>query len=382
MTQQVPFLDLGRIHREFKAEFLGQVEEIFDSNRFIGGPQVRSFERAFAQATGTKHCIGVSNGTDALVVALAATGCGPGDQVITVANTFIATVEAIVTVGAECVLVDADPETSLMDPEKLAECLDAKQQDGSLEQVKAIVPVHLYGQCAPMGKIRELASAYGLKIIEDAAQAHGATQDGVAAGALGDVGCFSFYPGKNLGGCGDGGAIVTNDDAIADKVRCLSDHGQKIKYHHVYSGYNARLDTVQAAFLELKLAHLDQHNQSRRQTAQAYDEAFQSHDWLQPVKLALDNLHVHHLYVVHTQWRDQLQCFLSEHQIGTGMHYPVPVHLQPCYESLGYKRGDFPVSERLADRLLSLPMFPNMSDGEVGAVIDAVKTFGAKHVVR
>lgn len=371
-TLPVPFLDLPAQNRALREDILAMVGRALDKAQFIGGPEVSGFEAEFAAFTGVPHCVGVGSGTDALRLALLAMGVGPGDAVVTVPNTFIATVEAISQAGGVPVFVDIDPRTCLMDPGRLEELLLARQRAG-LAPPKAVVPVHLYGQCADMVALTALAGRFGFALLEDAAQAHGASRAGRAAGAVGQAAAFSFYPGKNLGACGEAGAVTTADPGLADAVRMLRDHGQKEKYIHRLEGYNARLDAIQAGVLRLKLRRLAGWNARRREIAARYLEAFADLPAVRPVQPAPDSLPVWHLFVVHVPQRDLVRQRLAARDIQTGLHYPVPLHLQQCYARLGYKAGDFPEAERSAASLLSLPMFPEMTAAQTEAVIAAVR---------
>ncbi len=359
---------------------------------FIGGPMVEGFEREFAQFCDAKHCVGVNSGTDALRFALTAAGVKPGDIVLTVPNTFIATGEAISQAGARLDFVDIDARTYTMDPEKLRQYLqDQCAVDPSSgrpvhrtlgKPVTAVVPVHLYGQMADMDPILELAARYNLAVIEDACQAHGAEYFSKKenrwrkAGSMGRAAAFSFYPGKNLGACGEGGAVTTNEEAIARTVKMLRDHGQAKKYYHDIEGYNGRLDSIQAGWLSVKLRHLAKWNESRRNLAHRYHELFADVKdvVILPLEASWTN-DVYHLYVVRVQGREALQARLVEAGIGTGIHYPIPLHQQKAYQHLGYKTGDFPVTERVAREIVSLPMFPQLSHSQQDEVVTAVKEF-------
>ncbi|WP_243313807.1 DegT/DnrJ/EryC1/StrS family aminotransferase [Fundidesulfovibrio agrisoli] len=368
-TTTVPFLDLPAQHAPLKSQLLDVASRALDKAAFIGGPEVSGFEAEFAAYCGAEHCVGVGSGTDALALALRAMGVGPGDTVVTVPNTFIATTEAISLAGASFAFVDVDPGTCLLDPGKLEDYCKRSPAP------KAVIPVHLYGQCADMAAIGQLAEKYGFDVLEDAAQAHGASQHGRKAGTLGRAAAFSFYPGKNLGACGEGGAVTTSDPAVADAVRRLRDHGQAKKYHHSLEGTNARLDAMQAGFLRVKLPSLEGWNQRRRAVAEAFDRAFGAIPGVRPVTMAQGNVSSRHLYVLHVPDREGLQAHLSRLGIGTGLHYPVPLHLQECYAGRGCKPGDFPAAEASAASLISLPMFPEMTDAQMHAVIDAVRGF-------
>jgi dTDP-4-amino-4,6-dideoxygalactose transaminase len=373
----VPFLDLPQQHRTLKQELLQVFASALDGAAFIGGSAVADFERDFACYTTTEYAIGVSNGTDALRLALLALGISAGSRVITVPNTFIATAAAISQAGCRIDFVDVDPNTCLMDPNRLEDLLRRRFASGpATDRPAAVVPVHLYGQCVDMDAIADLASRYGMKVLEDAAQAHGATWKGRRAGSLGDAAAFSFYPGKNLGACGDAGAVTTGDADVATRVRMLRDHGQQQKYVHILEGYNGRLDAIQAGFLRVKLRHLDAWNAKRRELARAYDEALASLSWLRPVGILPGNVSAYHLYVVHVPDREGLAAYLKDRGIATGMHYPLPLHLQKCYTRLGYNRGNFPNAEASAATLLSLPIFAEMEFGQLRHVVACIQDFG------
>ena len=398
---QIPFLDLKAQYKQIEHEVLPLVTEAMANGMFIGGPNVDGFEKEFAAFCGTRYCVGVNSGTDALRFALWAAGVKPGDEVITVPNTFIATTEAISQVGAFPVFVDSDPHTCNLDPVKLKEFLIQKcVPDRSLNQpvnqstnqpipqstiqlinqstnrpVRAIVPVHLYCQPADMDAIYAIAGQYDLIVIEDACQAHGALYKGKKAGSIGTAGCFSFYPGKNLGAYGEGGALVTNDAALAEKVKMVRDHGQAQKYYHDIEGYNGRLDAIQAAVLRVKLKHLGDWNAARRAHAACYSELLSDVAGVAIVKEADFAESVYHLYVILVEARDELQKFLQEKGIATGLHYPLPLHLQKAYAHLGYKKGDFPAAEHAAERLLSLPMYPELARDQIEYVVGSIKEF-------
>lgn len=359
----VPFLDLSIQHRLIKDELDRVFDEIIGTTAFIQGEQVERFEREFADYVHSRHAIGVANGTDALHLSLRACGIGPGDEVITAANTFIATTEAISAVGATIVLVDMDPVSYTIDPAKIEASITPR--------TKAIIPVHLYGQPADMAAIMDIADRHGLLVVEDACQAHGARYGEKRVGTIGAVGCFSCYPGKNLGAYGDAGIIVTDDDAIADRIRLLANHGSRKKYEHEIEGWNSRLDTLQAAVLRLKLKHLDHWNVERQEIARRYTEALAGSGVRPPSIVHGD--HVWHLYVVETPDRVALSAALSDQGIATAVHYPVPLHLHAAYRELGYPAGSFPVSERAAGRILSLPMYPGMTPEQVDHVAAAIR---------
>ena len=374
----VPFLDLKAQNRAIAAEALPMFTEALENAAFIGGPNVENFEKSFAELCETRFCVGVNSGTDALRFALMATGVGQGDAVVTVPNTFIATTEAISQVGAIPIFVDVDPNTCNMDPKKLIDILEKKYtQPNKLSQptVRAIIPVHLYGQPADMDPILEVARERNLVVIEDACQAHGALYKDKKAGSIGAAGCFSFYPGKNLGACGEGGAVVSNDEEITRIIRMIRDHGQEKKYCHRMEGYNGRLDAIQAGVLRIKLERLTPWNEARRTNAARYDELLAEIPQVIRVSEAPFNRSVYHLYVILVENRDELQKYLQEKGIATGLHYPLPLHLQIAYAHLGYKKGDFPVAESAAERLLSLPMYPELAAEQIDYVCTCIKDY-------
>lgn len=394
---KIPFLDLVTPHQELKAELMQVVEKALQTAGFIGGPMVEDFEREFAHFAGAKYCVGVNSGTDALRFAFMAAGIQPGEIIVTVPHTFIATTEAISQAGAHIAFVDIHEATYTMDPEKLREYLEMQCEfdpaNGKLiekksrRSVAAIVPIHLYGQTADMDPIEDLAAKYKLAVIEDACQAHGAEyfskRDNVwkKAGSMGLAAAFSFYPGKNLGACGEAGAITTNDEAMARRMKMIRDHGQAKKYYHDIEGYNGRLDSIQAGWLSVKLRHLAGWNSSRRELAHRYHALLsgmedgpvvpQEAEWTKGV---------YHLYVVRVRDRESLQAHLSDAGIGSGIHYPIPLHLQKAYENLGYKKGAFPVTERIASEIVSLPMFPQLTKAQQDEVVAQVKEFVAGKV--
>jgi dTDP-4-amino-4,6-dideoxygalactose transaminase len=394
-TPFVPFLDLITPHCSLEDELLNVVRSSIHTGCFVGGPILTDFENAFAEFCQTPFCVGVASGTDALRFAIMAAGISPGQVVITVPNTFIATTEAISQAGAIPEFVDVDESTCNMDPSKLRDYLENKctlhESTGKLisrrsrRQVAGIIPVHLYGQMADMDPIIELAERYDLVVIEDACQAHGAEYFSAKqnrrfrAGSMGKAAAFSFYPGKNLGACGEAGAMTTNDEKIANFSRQLRDHGQTAKYFHSMEGYNGRLDAIQAGFLLAKLPHLTEWNESRRERAAEYHALFQSVG--APVQLLREpawSRGVYHLYVVRTQERDQFITWLKDNGIGSGIHYPVPLHLQEAYRHLGYAEGDFPISERLAREIVSLPMFPQLQPSQQWRIVSAICQFAEK----
>lgn len=387
----IPFLDLVTPHVELAVELTAVFQQALRTAGFIGGPMVETFEKAFAAFCETQHAVAVSSGTDALRFALMAAGVRSGDVVVTVPNTFIATTEAISQAGALPEFVDIDEPTYTMDPEKLRQYLEekcTKEATGKLisrrseRPVTTVVPVHLYGQMADMDAILELAERFGLIVVEDACQAHGAQYFSrkqnrwLTAGSLGKAAAFSFYPGKNLGACGEAGAVTTNDEALAAHVRMLRDHGQVKKYYHDVEGYNGRLDAIQAGILHVKVQHLTGWNEQRRERAAEYKRLFK--DAGDAVKVPYEpawSRAVYHLYVVRNGDREGLMAFLKDAGIGTGIHYPIPLHLQKAYRSLGYTNGDFPVTERVAASIVSLPMFPHLTADQQGRVAAAVRDF-------
>jgi len=374
----VPFLNLKVQYKQIEHEVLPMVTEAMTNGAFIGGPQVLGFEKEFAEFCESKYCAGLNSGTDALRFALMAVGVGPGDEVITVPNTFIATTEAISQAGATPVFVDIDERTYNMDPQKLEACLNQRYAHGAMRSAgrpKAVIPVHLYGQPADMDLILDIAQTHNIKVIEDACQAHGALYKDRKVGSFGSVGCFSFYPGKNLGAYGEGGAIVTQDEEIASKISMIRDHGQAKKYFHDIEGYNGRLDAIQAGVLRIKLRRLSDWNQSRRENAAYYNELLSKVDGVTlPVEADFASS-VYHLYVILVDDRDGLQQFLSDKGIGTGLHYPLPLHLQKAYGHLGYEDGSFPVTESVAKKLISLPMFPELTREQIEYVAESIKEF-------
>ena len=364
---RVPFFDAVAQQRAVMAETQVAIQDVLDEARFILGPQVGEFERAFAELVGVGHAVGVSSGLDALRLALTALDVGAGDEVILPANTYIATALAVSAVGARPVLVDCDPRTYLIDCGQIGAAVTPR--------TRAIIPVHLTGQAADMDAVLDLAGAHGLLVVEDAAQAHGATYQGRSCGAMGTFGCFSFYPSKNLGACGDAGIVTTGDGRLADRVRRLRNYGEEAKYHHVEQGTNARLDTLQAAVLSVRLRRLAAWNQARNRHAERYRRLLAGVGDLAFQQQAPGSDHVYHLFVVETGRRDELRRHLHDAGVQTGVHYPVPIHLQRAYEDLGHKPGDFPNAERLAARMLSLPMFPELRPEQLAYVADQVRRF-------
>ena len=363
----VPFLDLRTVHADLAAEILGDIAGLIESTGFANGPAVAEFERAFAGYCGAEHCVGLSSGLDALRLGLIAAGLETGDRVIVPAHTFIASFEAIAQAGGVPVPVDVSEQDYNLDPEAAEAAVDGR--------TRFLLPVHLYGQLADMVALDDIARRHDLTIVEDAAQAHGASRDGRAAGVTGLAGAFSFYPGKNLGAMGDAGALLTDSAALADTMRALREHGQTAKYKHELEGWTARLDTIQALVLLRKLPLLNGWNEQRRAAAAWYTQALAGVGDLRTPTVPDGSEPVWHLYVVRTQRRDELAEFLRSRAIGTGVHYPEPPHLVPPYAHLGYGRGSFPVAEALAQEVLSLPMFPGISEEQVSAVVDSIAAF-------
>jgi dTDP-4-amino-4,6-dideoxygalactose transaminase len=361
----VPFLDLRAQNRALRAEILPLWEEILHSADFVGGKHVKAFEEEFAEACSVRHCVAVNSGTDALRFIFHALGLEPGDEVITVPNTFIATSEAISQAGGSVRFVDVDPHTYNLDPTKLESAITTK--------TRGIVPVHLYGQPVDMDPILAVANRYSLWVVEDACQAHLAEYKGRKVGSIGIAGAFSFYPGKNLGACGEGGAITTNDAEIARKARMIRDHGQERKYHHEMEGYNGRCDALQAAALRIKLKYLPARNEARRRNAQSYFDSLQATDGIVLPRTDRNSLPVFHLFVIQLNNRDAVREALVREEISTGLHYPIPLHLQKAYTCLGYTLSSFPVAEACAERILSLPMFPELTQQQIHEVSSSLK---------
>jgi len=370
---EIPFLDLVTPHVELEEELIAVVRSALRSAHFVGGEEVASFEKEFAEFCQTDHCVAVNSGTDALRFALIAAGIQKGDVVVTVPNTFIATTEAISQAGGTVAFVDVDERTYNMDPVKLKDYLETHSN------VKAIVPVHLYGQMADMDPILELAEKNNLVVIEDACQAHGAEYFSkkhnrwFRAGSMGKAAGFSFYPGKNLGACGEGGAVTTSDPETAKKIRMLRDHGQSKKYYHEVEGYNGRLDAIQCGILRVKLRHLPKWNEARRQAAAHYNELLGKIDGIVIPYEPEYSRAVYHIYVIRTADRDQLQKNLASEKIGTALHYPVPLHLQSAYTGNGFRKGVFPVTEKVAAEIISLPMFPTLTESQQSRIASALK---------
>jgi dTDP-4-amino-4,6-dideoxygalactose transaminase len=370
----VPFLDLKAQYLPIKDEIHVALDSVLDKTAFAGGPFVAQFEKEFAAYCGTEQAVGVGNGTDALWMALLALGVGPGDEVITVPDTFIATCEAISYCGATPVFVDVDEKSYNMDPVKLEQYIETRNsQHPTPHTLKGIIPVHLFGQMADMDPIMEIAKKYNLFVIEDASQAHGSLYKGKIAGSIGDAGCFSFYPGKNLGAYGEAGAVVTNNAVLADKMRVLRDHGSSKKYYHQVVGWNARMDGFQGAVLSVKLKYLPQWNEARRKNAAIYNDLLAGFAGIvTPIEMAYAK-HVYHVYALRVKNRDALITALGEKGIGTNVHYPVPVHLQNAYEFLGLKQGSYPVAEKCASEFISLPMFAELTEDQLQYVAGEVK---------
>src|SRR5437879_716851 len=363
---RIPLLDLKAQYQSLKPALDEAVIRVLESGRYVLGPEVSAFEEEFAATCGTRHAVGVSSGTIALHRALLALGIGRGDEVVTVPFTFVATVAAVLYTGARPVLVDVDPETLTLDPERLERAITPR--------TRAILPVHIHGQPADMDPILEIAEGHGVPVVEDAAQSHAAEYRGRRSGSDGLLGCFSFYPGKNLGAAGEGGAVTTDDDALARKVRMLRDWGSEHKYEHQLHGYNYRLEAIQAAVLRVKLAELESWTEARRAHAALYHQLLADSPVGRPVE-APGRRHVYHVFAVRHPAREQLACALEREGIGTGIHYPVPVHLQPGYADLGYGPGDFPSAQRAAREVLSLPLYPELTAAQVREVAERVNAF-------
>jgi dTDP-4-amino-4,6-dideoxygalactose transaminase len=373
---KVPFLNLTAQYMPIKDEIAAALQEVLDTNAFAGGPMVERFENVFTTFCQTEHAIGVGSGTDALWMALLGLGIGEGDEVIVPVNTFIATAEAISFCGAIPVFVDCDEYYNL-DIGKLREVLRRMAQ-GTKRKAKAVTPVHLYGQPANMDEIMAIAAEYELAVIEDACQAHGAEYKGQRVGSIGDAGCFSFYPGKNLGAYGEAGAIVTDNVELAAKLRMFRDHGQKKKYYHSIIGWNVRMDGFQGAVLSVKMKYLAEWTEKRQENARLYNELLAGIEGIRTPKEMPNTSCVYHLYVIQTDNRDGLREYLEQNRISTGIHYPISLHLQEAYKDLGYKEGDFPVAERVAKRILSLPMFPELTEAQIGYVCEKIKEYMTK----
>ena len=371
--ERVPFLDLKAQHHEIYNEVDDRLTDIVANTAFIMGKYVDEFEERFAEVQGAKYCIGVSSGTDALHLALMALGIGPGDRVVVPVNTFIATAEAVSLCGAEPVFVDCD-EVYNIDTQKLKERLSALSHQPSALP-KAVIPVHLYGQPANMEEILAVADEYGLTVVEDCAQAHLAEYKGKKVGNFGELGCFSFFPGKNLGAYGEAGAVVTNDDELYEKMKLIHNHGSVIRYHHDIVGHNYRMEAFQGAVLSVKVNLIEEWTTKRKEKADLYGELLRNVDEIVVPEVKMGCSHSFHLYVIRCPNRDELRTFLRENGIDTGLHYPVPLHLQKAYAQLGHKKGDFPVAERFADEILSLPIYPELGERQIRYVVEKIKEF-------
>lgn len=358
----IPFIDLTREYAEISKEITQAIQRVLKSGWFILGEEVKQFEEEFSKYIGTKYGIGVNSGSDALFLALKALGIGTGDEVITISHTFISTVDSIVRNGAKPVFVDIDPDTYCIDVAKIEERIT--------EKTRAILPVHLYGHPADMEPIMEIAKKYNLWVIEDACQAHGAEYKGKKVGGIGVLGCFSFYPTKNLGAYGDGGIIVTSNEELAEKLKMLRNYGQPQKYYHDFVGINSRLNEIQAAILQVKLKHLDEWNEKRRRVANLYREFLKSSNVIVPVEKEYAK-HAYHLYVIRCRERDKLQQYLSERGIETQIHYPIPVHKQKAY--LDLVDAQLPITEKICDEILSLPIYPWLNNDEVSSIAEVIK---------
>jgi dTDP-4-amino-4,6-dideoxygalactose transaminase len=370
----IPFVDLRLQHKELEEELRQAVARVLSNGDFILGASVERFEQAFAAFLGVKYSVGVGSGLDALRLAMMVLDIGPGAEVIVPANTYIATALAVTSVGARPVLVDCQEATGNLDVNRVSEALTPR--------TRAIIPVHLAGLSADMDDVKRVASAHHLHVVEDAAQAHGTRYKGMACGSLGILGCFSFYPSKNLGACGDGGLVATNESRLADRLRRLRNYGQRSKNDHVEAGLNSRLDTLQAEILDVKLRHLPRWNESRAALAGFYESRLRGLGDIVLPRKTDDSTHTYHLFVIRTRFRDALKKHLMESGIESGVHYPAPIHLQKAYEGLGHKAGDFPVSERLSAECLSLPMYPQLTEREIERVADCISGFFNKSGVR
>ena len=367
--EMIPIVDLKKQYESIKYEIDSAIKDVVDSGQFILGKRVEAFEADFATYCQSRYALGVNSGTSALHLALIAAGVGPGDEVITVSYTFVATAAAICYTGAKPVFVDIDPRNCNIDPAKIEAAITPK--------TKVIMPVHLYGACADMDPIRDVAGRHHLIVIEDAAQAHGAEYKGRRAGSMGELACFSFYPGKNLGAYGEGGAVVTSDERYVEHLKQLRDQGQSEKYYHPVVGYNYRMEAIQGAVLGVKLKHLDDWNQRRQKHAEVYRRGL-AESGLRLLEELPDTKSVHHIFPLFTEHRDDLRAYLQNAGVSTGLHYPTPVHLQPGYRHLGYQEGDFPETERACKEVISLPMYPELSDEDVQSIVDSVRQFCRK----
>ncbi len=362
----VPWVDFQPMQDEIEDEMMEKFKDLYHKKVYIGGKELSKFENDFAKYCGTEYCVGCGNGLDALMLVLKAWGIGVGDEVIIPSNTYIATALAVTYTGAKPVFVEPIKEEFNINPNLIEEAITSK--------TKAIIAVHLYGQCADMDVINEIAKKHKLHVLEDAAQAHGSLYKSNRAGSLAEAAAFSFYPGKNLGALGDGGCITTNDKDLADKVRALGNYGSDFKYHHIYKGNNSRLDEIQAAFLDIKLKYLDEWNENRRQIANRYLHEIKNPKILLPITHE-GNRHIYHVFGIRCADRDGLMKYLNDHGVGTNIHYPIPMHLQGAYQDLGYKKGDFPISEEISATELDLPMYYGMSKEQVDSVIELLNKF-------
>ncbi len=370
----VPFLDLTRQHTEIRSEILSATQRVYEKGRFILGEEVSAFEKGFSRYCGVRHGVGVGSGTDALYLALKAAGIGEGDQVVTVANSFVATALAISFTGAKPLFIDIDPKTYTMDPNGLELLLKREETKKSGQKIRAVVPVHLYGHPADMGSIMEISNRYDLVVIEDACQAHGAKYGRKKVGSFGAMGCFSFYPTKNLGGYGDGGMVVTDHQHYDRKLRLLRCYGERNKYQHVLKGHNSRLDEIQAAILRVKLKYLDRWNEARRRKAELYTKLLSPSGVVCPSEKK-GMRHVYHLYTIETGKRDALQTFLKRKGVETLVHYPIPIPFQKAYQEMGYRRRDLPLTNEWSHKILSLPFFPEMEEPEMEEVAQQIGIF-------
>lgn len=370
----VPFIDLTRQYKAIEEEILSATRRVFEKGRFILGGEVSAFEEEFARYCGVRYGVGMNSGTDALYLALKAAGIGEGDEVVTVANSFIASALAISFAGAKPIFVDIEPETYNLDPNALEALLKRRRATGKRQGIKAILPVHLYGHPAQMDAIMEISHRYNLAVIEDACQAHGAEFKNKKVGSFGAMGCFSFYPTKNLGGYGDGGMVITDEKKLYEKLRLLRCYGEKKKYEHILQGGNSRLDEIQAALLRVKLRYLDKWNDQRRAKARRYKKELEGSGVVCSVEKEGSH-HVYHLFVIRSKRRNGLQIFLKERGIDTLIHYPIPIHLQKAFVELGFQRGDFPITEQYSREILSLPFFPEMTGLEIEEVSAQINSF-------
>ena len=364
---RIPFVSFLAMEKELNNEIYEAFKRVFNKSWYIGGDEDKSFEKQFAEFCGSRYCVGTGNGLDALMLALKALNIGEGDEVIVPSNTYIATALAVTYVGATPVFVEPDIRTFNINPELIEAAITKK--------TKAIMPVHLYGQACDMDNIMDIAHKHNIRVVEDCAQAHGATYKGKKVGTFGDVAGFSFYPGKNLGALGDAGGIVTNDKKLADKIRALGNYGSDYKYHHIYKGNNSRLDELQAAFLSVKIPYLDKMNSERRRIANRYLSEIKNDRIILPF-VPDYAVPVWHIFGIRCKERDLLEKYLNDAGIGTNKHYPIPIHLQECYKELGFRRGDFPISEEISNTELSLPMYYGMTDDEISYVIKTLNKFG------